>query len=57
VVAAVLGVVVLGERLNTRGAGMIVLASAVLVTVTAIFGLARIEAVPVRRGRSAAPTR
>jgi drug/metabolite transporter (DMT)-like permease len=57
VVAALLGVVVLGERLDTGGAATIVLASAVLVTAAAIFALARVEAVPVRRSRSAAPMR
>jgi hypothetical protein len=57
VVAAVLGVVVLGETLNTGRAGMIALAPAVLAMTVAIFKLARVETVPDRPGRSAAPTR
>jgi drug/metabolite transporter (DMT)-like permease len=45
VVAAVLGVVVLGETLNTGRAGTIALAAAGLVMAAAIFELARVEAV------------
>jgi drug/metabolite transporter (DMT)-like permease len=45
VVAAVLGVVVLGETLNTGHAGMITLALAVLVVTAATVELARVDAV------------
>jgi drug/metabolite transporter (DMT)-like permease len=45
VVAAVLGVVVLGETLNTGRAGAIALATAGLAMTAAIFKLARVEAV------------
>lgn len=45
VVAAVLGVVVLGETLNTGRAGTVALAAAGLVMAAAIFELARVEAV------------
>jgi drug/metabolite transporter (DMT)-like permease len=48
VVAAVLGIIVLGETLNTDRAGMIALASAVPAMTVAIFKLARVEAVPNR---------
>ncbi|OBJ13473.1 DMT family transporter [Mycobacterium colombiense] len=48
VVAAVLGVVVLGETLNTGRAGMIGLAAAALVMTAAIVKLARVEAVSTR---------
>ena len=48
VVAAVLGVVVLGETLNTGRAGMITLAAAALVMAAAIIKLARVEAVATR---------
>lgn len=48
VVAAVLGVVVLGETLNTGRAGMIALAAAALVMTAAIVKLARVEAVSTR---------
>jgi hypothetical protein len=57
VVAAVLGIVVLGERLNTGRAGMIALTSAVLAMTAAIFKLARVEAAPSLPSRRAAPTR
>jgi drug/metabolite transporter (DMT)-like permease len=50
VVGAVLGVVVLGETLNTGGAGMIALAAAGVVMMAAIFDLARVEAVATRDG-------
>ncbi len=49
VVAAVLGVVVLGETLNTGRAGMIALAAAAPVMTAAIFRLARVEAVATRK--------
>jgi drug/metabolite transporter (DMT)-like permease len=49
VVAALLGVVVLGETLNTGPAGMIALAVAALVMAAATFELARIDAVATRR--------
>ncbi len=48
VVAAVLGVVVLGERLNAGGAGMVALVAAALVMTAAIVKLARVEAVSTR---------
>ncbi len=48
VVAAVLGVVVLGETLNTGRAGMLALVTAGLVTTAAIVRLARVEAVATR---------
>lgn len=48
VVAAVLGVVVLGETLNTGRAGMIALVAAALVMAAAIIKLARVEAVATR---------
>lgn len=48
VVAAVLGVVVLGETLNTGRAGIVALATAALVMTAAIFQLARVEAVATR---------
>lgn len=50
VVAAVLGVVVLGETLNAGRAGIIALVGAGLVATTAIFELARVEAVTTRDG-------
>lgn len=48
VVAAVLGVVVLGETLNTGRAGTIALVTAALVMTAAIVKLARVEAVSTR---------
>jgi drug/metabolite transporter (DMT)-like permease len=48
VVAAVLGVVVLGETLNTGRAGAIALVAAALVMTAAIVKLARVEAVNTR---------
>jgi drug/metabolite transporter (DMT)-like permease len=48
VVAAVLGVVVLGETLNTGRAGIIALVAAALVMTAAIVKLARVEAVATR---------
>ncbi len=48
VMAAVLGVVVLGESLNTGRAGMIALVTAGLVMTAAIVKLARVEAVATR---------
>ncbi|OBB99107.1 DMT family transporter [Mycobacterium sp. 852002-40037_SCH5390672] len=48
VVAAVLGVVVLGETLNTGRAGMIALVAAAVVMTAAIVKLARVEAVSIR---------
>jgi threonine/homoserine efflux transporter RhtA len=48
VVAAVLGVVVLGETLNTGRAGAIALVAAALVMTSAIVKLARVEAVLTR---------
>lgn len=53
VVAAVLGVVVLGETLNTGRAGMIALVAAALVMTAAIVKLARVEAVTARGGGQA----
>ncbi len=50
VVAAVLGVVVLGEALNTGRAGVLALATAALVATAAIVRLARVEAVATRDG-------
>jgi drug/metabolite transporter (DMT)-like permease len=50
VVAAVLGVVVLDETLNTGRAGMVALAVAAVVMVVAIFRLARVEAEATRHG-------
>lgn len=48
VVAAVLGVVVLGETLNTGVAATIALAAAALVMAAAIVQLARVDAVAIR---------
>jgi drug/metabolite transporter (DMT)-like permease len=48
VVAVVLGVVVLGETLQTGRAGMIALEAAVLVMAATIFQLARVDAVTTR---------
>jgi hypothetical protein len=48
VVAAVLGVVVLGETLDTGGAGAIALVAPALVMTAAIIKLARVEAVATR---------
>lgn len=48
VVAAVLGVVVLGETLNAGRAGMVALVAAALVMTAAIVKLARVEAVGTR---------
>ncbi|OBK42696.1 hypothetical protein A5659_07995 [Mycobacterium sp. 1165196.3] len=48
VVAAVLGVVVLGETLETGRPGMIALTAAALVMIAAIIKLARVEAVSAR---------
>ncbi len=45
VVAAVVGVAVLGETLDAGPAGLLALAAATLVMVTAIFNLARVDAV------------
>lgn len=50
VVAAVLGVVVLGETLNTGRAGTIALVAAALVMTASIVKLARVEAVRARGG-------
>jgi hypothetical protein len=50
VVAAALGVVVLGETLNTGSAGIVALAAASLVMMAAIVKLARVEAVVTRDG-------
>ncbi|MGN6338252.1 DMT family transporter [Mycobacterium sp.] len=50
VVAAVLGVVVLGETLNTGRVGIIALVAAALVMTAAIVKLARVEAVATRHG-------
>ena len=50
VVAAVLGVVVLGETLNTGRAGLVALVAAGLVATAAIVQLARVEAVTTRDG-------
>ncbi len=50
VVAAVLGVVVLGETLNTGRVGIIALVAAALVMTAAIVKLARVEAVATRDG-------
>ncbi|ORV10377.1 DMT family transporter [Mycobacterium celatum] len=50
VVAAVLGVVVLGETLNTGPAGMVGLTLAALAMMTAIVQLARVEAIAARMG-------
>ena len=50
VVAAVLGVVVLGETLNTGRAGFMALVTAALVATAAIVKLARVEAVATRDG-------
>ena len=49
VVAAVLGVVVLGETLNTGRAGLIALVVAAAVMTAAIVKLARVEAVSARK--------
>lgn len=54
VVAAVLGVVVLGETLNTSRVGVIALAAAAPVMVAAICKLARVEAVAASGGDAAA---
>ena len=56
VVGAVLGIVVLGETLNTGRAGMIALVAAVLAMTVAIVKLARVDAVPTSP-QPAAPTR
>jgi hypothetical protein len=48
IVAAVLGVVVLGETLNTGSGGMIALAVAVVVMTVAIVKLARVDAAATR---------
>ncbi|UQX11703.1 DMT family transporter [Candidatus Mycobacterium methanotrophicum] len=48
VVAVVLGVVVLGETLNTSRAGMIALEAAVVVMAAAVFQLARVDALTTR---------
>jgi len=48
VVAAVLGVVVLHEKLNTSRVGVLALAAAAVVMVAAIFKLARVDAVAIR---------
>lgn len=56
VVAAALGVVVLGETLNTGRAGMIALVAAALAMTAAIIKLARVEAVATR-DRAEAPRR
>ncbi|WP_367141271.1 DMT family transporter [Mycobacterium sp.] len=55
VIAALLGVVILGETLNTGRAGMIALAAAAVVMTAAIFQLARSEAVttPARVDKTA----
>lgn len=50
VVAAVLGVVVLGETLNTGRGGLVALATAGLAATAAIVKLARVEAVATRDG-------
>jgi threonine/homoserine efflux transporter RhtA len=50
VVEAVLGVVVLGETLNTSRVGIIALVAAALVMTAAIVKLARVEAVATRDG-------
>jgi drug/metabolite transporter (DMT)-like permease len=50
IVAAVLGVVVLDETLNTGRAGMVALAVAAVVMTVAIFHLARVDAEATRRG-------
>lgn len=55
VVAAVLGVVVLGETLNTGRAGMVALVAAALVMTAAIIKLARVEAVSARDSGDAEP--
>jgi hypothetical protein len=57
VVAAVLGVVVLGETLNTGRAGMIALVAAALVMTAAIVKLARRGRQHPRQGRGAAARR
>ena len=54
VVAALLGVVVLGETLNTGRAGMVALAAAALVMTAATFELARGDAVATRNRVDAA---
>ena len=48
VVAAVLGVVILGETLNTGRVGIVALTAAALVTTAAIIKLARVEATATR---------
>jgi drug/metabolite transporter (DMT)-like permease len=55
VVAAVLGVVVLGEKLNTGTAGVIALLMAAVAVPAAIYQLARVDAVhiPIERGAAA----
>jgi drug/metabolite transporter (DMT)-like permease len=50
VVAAALGVVVLGETLTTSRVGIVALTAAVLVMAVAIYALARVEAVTTRNG-------
>lgn len=55
IVAALLGVVVLGETLNTGGAGMVALVAAVLVMTVATFELARVDAAATRDRVDAAP--
>ncbi len=50
VVAALLGVIVLGETLNTGRAGMMVLAAAALVLTAATVELARVDAIVTRNG-------
>ncbi len=55
VVAALLGVVVLGETLNTGRTGMVALAVAALVMTAATFELARGDAVATRNRVDAAP--
>ncbi|HEX4392907.1 MAG TPA: DMT family transporter [Mycobacterium sp.] len=57
IVGAVLGIVVLGETLNTGRAGMIALCSAVLAMTAAIVKLARVEAILTSPNQPAAPTR
>lgn len=52
IVAALLGLVVLGERLNTGPAGMIALVAAVLLMTAATVELARIDAIKKSTGRT-----
>jgi drug/metabolite transporter (DMT)-like permease len=49
VVAAVLGVVVLGEKLNASRTGLVAMAFALVAMMAAVFRLARVEAVATRR--------